>query len=674
MNRVCGLLLLVGLCLATTALAQGQARLDSARLDRTLELSEALVVGSTAHSTRLPRTESVERLSARTMLGLASATLAEQFGRIAGLRLQTTCAVCGAAELRLNGLEGPYTLVMIDSAPLVGSLGGIYGTQGLPTLLARGVEVVRGPVGAGLPAEGLGGSVNLLTRPAGGVVPQVRLLGGSWAEGSADVAVPLNTTWALYGQAASRRRPPDRNGDGFYDLVKYNRGSLALTGSPTLGQWARASVYARGYAERRTGGQMAYEPRLHRLKEAVYGEDIYVYRGEAVANIRYTSQGRWQQQTLLSGAAHYQDAAYGTMLYQGLQADVFVQHTASARLGRGRVQLGPTARYLLYDDNTPATRTENTNNLRRELMPGGYVQAELPLGPATLRPGLRYEHHPVHGSQWAPRLHGALRLAPGLLARAATGLGYRSVNVITEDHAALTGSRRLVLPQSLQPERAWTHLAELAWDTALGSVRLDLALTAWRTDFANKILADFDTDPNAIIYRNTPEQARNQGLTMQAAAVAQAWSARASATWLSYTRSLPGLERQTVPYTPSWQTQAELTYRLPGQRLEATARLEATGPQPMPLQPADDRPALSPSYALLHGQISYRPTARLTLLGQVRNLGNWLPRYAPIWRAQDPFDRGADPDRTGTFDPGYVYGPLGGRSFVLGVDYLLARR
>jgi hypothetical protein len=57
------------------------------------------------------------------------------------------------------------------------------------------------------------------------------------------------------------------------------------------------------------------------------------------------------------------------------------------------------------------------------------------------------------------------------------------------------------------------------------------------------------------------------------------------------------------------------------------------------------------------------------VLANVRNVGNWLPKYAPLNRPADPFDTQATP-QTGTFDTAYVYGPLGGRSFLVGLDYL----
>jgi outer membrane receptor for ferrienterochelin and colicins len=323
---------------------------------------------------------------------------------------------------------------------------------------------------------------------------------------------------------------------------------------------------------------------------------------------------------------------------------------------------------LGYDDNTSATRTDIENKPRHELTPGLFAQGEGHIGNITLRPGLRVDRSPVHGMQYAPRLHG-LWGYKGFSFRAGTGLAYRTVNVITEDHAALTGSRRLVLANNLKAEQALSSLAEIAFDTTLGSTHVEVVATAWQTNFTNKILPDLETDPNAIIYRNTGERAQNQGITLQLSLMRGNFSGRASGTWLQYTRYPVGEKARTVLYTPSWQSQAEVTYRWLNRRLQTTLRAEAVGPMPLPLQVNDTRPATSKPYVLFQTQVSYQATQRLTVLANVRNVGNWLPKYAPLNRPADPFDTQAT-SQTGTFDTAYVYGPLGGRSFLVGLDYL----
>jgi len=631
-------------------------------LRRTFILKEALVQGAGLQSaTRLNTPQSTERLTAKDFSAFASASIPEQLNRVAGLRMQQTCAVCGAAELQLNGLEGPYTSILIDSMPLVGSLAGIYATQGIPSLMLAGAEITRGQPGAALPSETIGGTVNLLTRPAGGVLPQARVLGGSFAEATLDVAVPLTTRWAVYGQGATRQRPSDRNKDGYYDLVKYTRGSLAVVGQMG-GRRAQGKLYVRGYAERRLGGQTDYNRQQDRLQATRYGEAIDLYRGEALSRWQWhlRPQGAWRGYTLASAAWHKQQAAYGQNAYNGLQADATVQHGFYRKVGLWMLEAGPALRLLRYTDNTPTNRTEVT--------PAVYGQGTLAFAGWDVQPGLRLDATQTHGVQASPRVHVRYNAGSGLALRLGGGRAYRSVNVITEDHAALSGARKVIIPARLQPEIAYTSQAEATYDTTLGSARVSLVVTGWYNAFSNKILPDYETDPTSIIYRSAKERAVNQGITLQASLVAKGWTGRAGGTLIQYLRQPQGQPARAVLYAPRWQAQAEAGYQ--GTRLGATLRAIGLGPMALPLQTADTRPAKSPAYALLSAQASFKVSHHVTLLAQANNITDWRPRYAPLWRPSDPFDKTATA-ATGTFDTGYVYGPLHGRSFLIGVDVTL---
>jgi outer membrane receptor for ferrienterochelin and colicins len=396
-----------------------------------------------------------------------------------------------------------------------------------------------------------------------------------------------------------------------------------------------------------------------------YGEDITLYRGEALS--------RWQWRGLRPGLRaftqasatwHHQNAAYGQHPYLGIQADFSLQHGWQKTVGRAVLEGGPSLRFLRYTDNTPTRRIETT--------PGLYAQAQIPIGAFWVQPGLRVDATPAHGVQASPRLHVRYNTGAGFILRASGGRGYRAVNVITEDHAALSGARRVVVPASLLPEVAYTSQAELSFDTTLGALRLGLAATGWYNYFQHKILPDYDTDPNTIYYRNTQEHAVNQGVSVQATASQGPWTMRASGTAISYKRQQTtpssGQAATRVLYAPRWQAQAEATYR--GPHFGATLRALGTGSMALPLQPSDNRPSQSKPYGLLSAQVSYAITHHITLLAQANNIGNWQPQYTPLWRPQDPFDKTATAT-SGTFDTAYVYGPLGGRTFVLGINITL---
>ena len=112
-------------------------------------------------------------------------------------------------------------------------------------------------------------------------------------------------------------------------------------------------------------------------------------------------------------------------------------------------------RYNWYNDNTPATENERGTNPNRYWMPGVFVENEIGLSAQhKLLLGMRLDHHPEHAFISSPRvgIKSTLMHRP---ARVNFGTGFRVVNIFTEDHAALTGARDLVIEEQLAPEQSY---------------------------------------------------------------------------------------------------------------------------------------------------------------------------------------------------------------------------
>ena len=74
------------------------------------------------------------------------------------------CGVCNTGDIHINGLEGPYTLVMIDGMPIVSSLSTVYGLSGIPNSLVERIEIVKGPASSLYGSEAVGGLINIITK------------------------------------------------------------------------------------------------------------------------------------------------------------------------------------------------------------------------------------------------------------------------------------------------------------------------------------------------------------------------------------------------------------------------------------------------------------------------------------------------------------------------------
>jgi outer membrane receptor for ferrienterochelin and colicins len=324
-------------------------------------------------------------------------------------------------------------------------------------------------------------------------------------------------------------------------------------------------------------------------------------------------------------------------------------------------------------------------------LPGIFVQDEVKFNEQhTLLAGLRYDHHPTHGGIFTPRLAWKWKTGKNGVFRANAGTGFRVVNVFTEDHAALTGAREVVISETLEPEQSYNINLNYGYRWPLGYTVVSLDASAWYTYFTNRIIPDYDTDPNKIIYNNLDGYSVSRGL-----------SANLSVDWQNKVKLMLGATLQDVflrereagkwnTVTPvlveRWSGVWTLSYQTPVEGLSFDYTGSIYGPMRLPLAgELDPRPNYSPVWSLQNLQVTYR-YKNIEWYGGVKNLLNWTPARSAgflIARPHDPFDKQVQYDPQGkvmatpenpyalTFDPGYVYAPNQGRRVFFGARFSL---
>ena len=149
----------------------------------------------------------------------------------------------------------------------------------------------------------------------------------------------------------------------------------------------------------------------------------------------------------------------------------------------------------------------------RRLIPGVFAQDELRFSNrVTLLGGMRADHHEEHGVIASPRAalkwdafgHTAVRLN--------AGTGFRVVNLFAEDHAALTGARDVLIASELEPERSRSVTLNVNQVVEFGPSPMMIDLDLFHTRFSNKIVPDYDADPNQIVYGNLEGHAVSRGI------------------------------------------------------------------------------------------------------------------------------------------------------------------
>ena len=649
-------------------------------------LDEVVITGTLKPVSRLESPVPVEVYKPVFFQKNPTANIFEALQNVNGVRPQLNCNVCNTGDIHINGLEGPYTLVLIDGMPIVSGLSTVYGLSGIPNSLLERIEIVKGPASSLYGSEAVGGLINIITKnPKNAPVFSADAFSTDWGEVNVDIGFKANV-----GKAASvltginyfnYSNPIDNNKDNFTDLTLQDRISVFQKWNFNRKSNKLFSLAGRYFYEDRWGGELQWEKK-YRGGSEVYGESIYTKRWELLG--AYELPIAEKMLFSFSYTDHDQNSVYGNIPYLAKQRIGFGQLTWDKKLSGHDLLFGTALRYQYYDDNTTATVEEDIN-----WIPSLFIQDEISLAEKhKVLLGARYDYNSNHGAIFTPRLAYKWKINDNNVLRFNTGTGFRIVNLFTEEHAALTGSRDVIVLEELKPERSYNaNLNYLKKIYTNNGNFIGLETTAWYTRFSNSIIPDYDSNPNQIIYKNLDGYAVTKGISTNVDLVFNSGLKMIlGVTYMDVTKTENNIKTRqllTERFTGTWA----ISYRVNKLFLDIDYTGNLYGPMRLPLLGAlDPRKEYSPTWSVQNIQFTFNKFKNLELYAGVKNLLNWTPNKGNpfiIARANDPFDNDVQYDTNGnaqvtadnpyglTFDPGYVYGPNQGIRSFFGLRYTL---
>ncbi len=198
-----------------------------------------------------------------------SSTLSEGLKFQPGLRVENNCQNCGLAQVRINGLDGPYSQILIDSRPIVGSLGGVYGLEQIPANMIEKVEVVRGGGSALMGSSAIGGTINIITKePLKNSAEFSHTIANFNSSGAFENNTSFNASMLtnnrkagmmVYGQHRARDGY-DHDEDGFTELPTLKNRSMGFRSFLKTGDYSRITLEYHNMHEFRRGGDRLDRP------------------------------------------------------------------------------------------------------------------------------------------------------------------------------------------------------------------------------------------------------------------------------------------------------------------------------------------------------------------------------------------------------------------------------
>ena len=205
----------------------------------------------------------------KTFENTNSSTLSQGLNFQPGVRVETNCQNCGFQQVRINGLDGPYTQILIDSRPIFSALSGVYGLEQIPANMIERVEVMRGGGSALFGASAIAGTINIITKePIRNTAQVAHTITGIGGLSSFDNNTTVNASLVtdnhkagIYVFGQNRHRAGfDYDNDGFTELPKLKNQTIGFRSFLKTSLYSKLTFEYHHMEEFRRGGNQLNRP------------------------------------------------------------------------------------------------------------------------------------------------------------------------------------------------------------------------------------------------------------------------------------------------------------------------------------------------------------------------------------------------------------------------------
>ncbi|MBI4552258.1 MAG: TonB-dependent receptor [Candidatus Latescibacteria bacterium] len=469
--------------------------------------AEEIVVTGTRTSRSIAdvpvRVEAIPQEEVEEKLLMTPASVAMLLNESTGMRVQTTSATSSTANLRIQGLSGRYTQMLIDGIPSLGGLSAGFSLTQLPPLNLRQVEVVKGATSALYGPDAIAGVVNFLTKEPRKAPELTALLNGTTQRGF-DAAAFYSQKFKKAGLTllTSRNTQPrfDVDGDGFSDIAEYTRWTLVPKLLYDFSHTVRGGFSSGVSVEDRLGGA-ASAPRSAVGTDAPYLERIQSTRLQANTWLTWNVSPSRSISSRFAGMRLTRDDVYGSTPFNARQTVLYADVQYAADQGRHRWLAGAALNADAVADRTPGLLTSRGYRFHA---PGVFAQDEVRLAARwILLVSGRADRHNRFGTFFTPRLSLMHRPTDALTIRLGGGTGFKAPTIFVEE-AEEMGFRQVRPLQQVRAERSQSGSFDANWRGLAGPLVARLNAALYLTRLQHAVTADEDSlASDVVLLRNT---------------------------------------------------------------------------------------------------------------------------------------------------------------------------
>ena len=502
-------------------------------------LDQVVVTSSKSETRRRESPSLVNVLNGAAFQRLGACSLADGLDFQPGVRVENDCQNCGFTQVRINGLDGHYSQILMNSRPVFSALTGVYGLEQIPANMIDRVEVMRGGGSALFGSSAVGGTINIITKdPMVNSAQVAHRLTSIGPSGAFDNNTTLNASVVtdnglaglfIYGQSRYRDGY-DHNGDGFTEVAQLKTQTLGARGFFRTSDISKLTVeYHNTHEYRRGGDRLNVPPHMAMIAEQT---DHNIHAGEATYDL-------WlrDRRDHLSLFAATQNTRRQSYYGSDMDPDAYGR-TSDVVITAGSQWTHPMDRFLFMPAELVAGLEYSFNRLHDVTVGydhdvkqcvriySAYLQNEWRDRRWGFLAGARVDKHSmISGPIVSPRVNIRYNPVENVNLRASYSTGFRSPQAYDEDfHVAIVGGERVVtvLAPGLKQESSQSVSLSADLYHRFGNVQTNLLVEGFFTDlrdvFALRQLDGTDAMGNAVLERYNGSGARVMGINLEAKA------------------------------------------------------------------------------------------------------------------------------------------------------------
>jgi len=600
------------------------------------------------------------------------------FGKNASVDVTVTDILTNTKELKVLGLEGSYTQVLVDNMPIMSGLVTKFGVTSIPGTLISRINISKGSNSVIQGYESISGIMNVMLKDYS---TSEKVMMNGYLNSALEPQFNLNTSvklrkWnTLFAfQTVQESRKVDDNNDGFLDVpltkryMFYNKWKL---GSQEDSSRTNVLVGLKYLDERRTGGQKNFDYKTDLGSASVYGQTVNLHNGDAYARFNQVVNNESQIKVYLNGGFFNQTSYYGTTLYEGKQRNFNINALYEFPIfEHSYLRIGSSYKYENINEDisflSASTKTYSGNYEKNESVPGVYTEGTFDFDNLNLSfiGGLRVDFHNEHGTIPTERFLVRYQAGRNTTIRASFGTGFRTVNPFSEYPSFLGSGKDIKGVRNVQPEKTINYGIDVLQNFVLGGFSGNVNLDFYKTVFRNKVIAECDAMPYMYMFTNFSDAGSNVFQVESSVNFLQQLDLKLAYKYIDLYYYKNG-QRLEQPFNSKHRVLTGLTYTYPGNSWIINLTMQWFGKQSVPSTakyPVQYQvPAESDSYAMMNIQFT-KNFKIIEFYTGIENVLNYT-QPNPIISADNPFGK--------NFETGYVWGPTRGRDFYVGIRYLI---